>query len=346
VNILVIGGSGFIGPPLVRQLQRDGHTVAVVSRGHSPVPEGAVAIRGDRHQLPELASAIREFAPEVVVDLLLSSGRQARALMETLRGIARRVVVASSGDVYRAAGILHGTEPGPLQPLPLTESSELRTHLNVYPPELLNALCQAFGWLDAEYDKIPVEREVLAAGEPEGIVLRLPMVYGPGDRLHRLLPLVRRIDDRRPMILLPDDRAQWRSPRGYVDDVAAGLALAATADRMAHQVYNLAEREAFSELDWARLVADAAGWHGEILVLPRERTPKHLLAPGNFAQHWIMSSDRIRSELRYEESIGRHEAIQRTIAWERSHPPARVDAAQFDYAAEEAAASLSQRRPA
>jgi nucleoside-diphosphate-sugar epimerase len=338
MKILIVGGSGFIGPFIARQLQQQGHTVAVFSRRAAAISPGVLHIRGDRNQLDEHLAAIRQFAPEVVIDLILSSGRQARILMETLRGTTRRVVAASSGDVYRAAGILHGTEPGPLQAVPLSETSELRTQLNVYPRQTLEMLKSTFAWLDNEYDKIPVEQEVAGAADPDGIVLRLPMVYGPGDPLHRMHAQIKRMDDERPVIMLPDDLASWRAPRGYVENVAAALVLAATAERVPSKIYNVAELEAYSEVEWARKVAGVAQWQGEIVVLPRERTPKHLLGPGNFAQHWIMSSELIRRELGYKECIDSEEAIRRTMAWERAHPPAQFDRSLFDYAAEDAAA--------
>src|SRR5581483_5177052 len=103
---------------------------------------------------------------------ILSSGGQAEAFMQTFRGIAKRVVVLSSGDVYRAAGVLHGLEPGPLQELPLTERSELRTKMHPYPPEVLRRLKSAFGWIDEDYDKIPVERAVMGDPQLPGTVLR------------------------------------------------------------------------------------------------------------------------------------------------------------------------------
>jgi hypothetical protein len=34
--------------------------------------------------------------------------------METFRGVVRRVVAASSIDMYRAGGVLHGSEEGRL----------------------------------------------------------------------------------------------------------------------------------------------------------------------------------------------------------------------------------------
>jgi nucleoside-diphosphate-sugar epimerase len=183
-----------------------------------------------------------------------------------------------------------------------------------------------------------VEQEVAGAADPDGIVLRLPMVYGPGDPLHRMHAQIKRMDDERPVIMLPDDLASWRAPRGYVENVAAALVLAATAERVPSKIYNVAELEAYSEVEWARKVAGVAQWQGEIVVLPRERTPKHLLGPGNFAQHWIMSSELIRRELGYKECIDSEEAIRRTMAWERAHPPAQFDRSLFDYAAEDAAA--------
>ena len=54
-------------------------------------------------------------------------------------------------DVYRVCGVLHGTETGPLQPLPLTESSAVRITLETYPPAQIRMLQQAFGWLDDEW---------------------------------------------------------------------------------------------------------------------------------------------------------------------------------------------------
>jgi hypothetical protein len=83
-------------------------------------------------------------------------------------------------------------------------------------------------------------------------------------------------------------------------------------------------------------------WDGEFVVLPVESTPRHLLKPGNPAQHWTASSKRIRHELGYTEPVASEEAIRRTICWERENPPLVAFLAQFDYAAEDLAVA-SQR---
>jgi nucleoside-diphosphate-sugar epimerase len=348
MRVLLIGGSGFIGPHVLNTLERQGHDVIVFHRGtrpfDSPVATGARLaqdrpakreIIGDRNQLADHAATLRAAAPDVVVDLILSSGAQARELMRVFRGATRRVVALSSCDVYRACGVLHGSEPGPLEPVPLTESSPLRTKLQTYPPERIRMLQRVFAWLDDEYDKIPVEREILADPQLPGTVLRLPMVYGPGDPLRRFLPVVKRVDDRRPAILFEERHARWRGPRGYVENVGTAIALAATGDAAAGRIYNVGEAESPTELDWARRIAAAAGWNGQFVTLPAERMPPHLVMPGNLDQHWTTATTRIREELGYREPVGQADAIRRTIEWERANP-APPDAPGFDYQAEDA----------
>jgi nucleoside-diphosphate-sugar epimerase len=340
MRMLVIGGSGFIGPHVVRALVERGHEVAVFHRGKAAVsfPSDVRTIVGDRKRLSEYAVALRKFEPDVVIDVILSSAVQARQLMDTFRGVGRRVVILSSMDVYRACGVLHGSEPGPLEPLPLTENSRLREKAQTYPLSVIKALQGVFGWLDDEYDKIPVERAVLWDPQLPATVLRLPMVYGPGDRLHRFHPVVKRIADSRQKILFSEASAAWRSPRGYVKNVAAAIALAAVSDHAAGEIYNIVEEPAYSELQWAQKIAAAMNWKGEFIVLPGDKTPVHLRIVGNAAQHWVASSAKIREHLGYSEPVALEEAIQRTIAWERENPPAGTSFHQFDYLAEDAAA--------
>jgi nucleoside-diphosphate-sugar epimerase len=338
MKILLIGGSGFIGPSTVKALQSSGHNLTIFHRGKTLAPAGTEEILGDRQFLQDHQPEFRQQKFDVVVDFVLSSARQAVQLMDTFRGIAGRIVALSSMDVYRAWGVFHNTEQCGLQELPLTEDSDLRTSPITYPPEALKRVQAIYGWLDAEYDKIPVEQAVLGDLKLPGTILRLPMIYGPGDPVQRFHPILKRIDDGRKQIIFADDVAPLRTPRGYVEDVAAAIALAATSPQAAGRVYNVCEAEFFGELDWAQKIASATKWQGEFVVLPHDRTPKHLLWPGNTAQHIVASSDRIRKELGYRELLPREEAIRRTIEWDRANPPAQP-LAQFDYAAEDEALS-------
>lgn len=327
MNVLVIGGSGFIGTHVVRQLAASGHEVVLFHRGRAEanLPPGVSHIHGDRQRLEEFTGDFERAAPEVVLDMIALTARDARSLVSAVDGIARRVVAVSSQDVYRAYGRLWRTEPGPPDTIPLTEDSPLRERW--YPHR------GTFEWAH-DYDKIPVEETVMGSPRLAGTILRLPMVYGPNDG-HRIFPYLKRMDDGRPIIVLDDVHAIWRWSRGFVENVAAAIAEAVADDRAAGRVYNIAEPDALSEVEWVRQIGEAAGWNGTIATVPRGSLPTKLNLDRQ--QHWVADTSRIRAELGYREAVPRDEALRRTVAWERAHPPEKIDPTDFDYEAEDQA---------
>jgi nucleoside-diphosphate-sugar epimerase len=122
-----------------------------------------------------------------------------------------------------------------------------------------------------------------------------------------------------------------------VENVAHAIAVVATSDQAAGSIYNICEEPSLSELAWQTKIAKQMNWHGKFVVLARGQTPKHLLQPGNAAQHVVASSERIRTELGYEDLVEIKEAIRRSIAWEQRNPPSALNPQQFDYSAEDAA---------
>ncbi len=314
MRILIIGGTNFIGPHLVRRLVDRGHEVAVFHRGQTraELPDSVRHITGDRHQLAVHREEFRRFGPDLAVDMIAYTEADASGLVEAFRGLARRVVVLSSGDVYLAYGRVVGTEPGPIEPTPLTEESPLRSVLFPYRSQAKGPDDFLLG-----YDKIPVERTVTAEPGLSATVLRLPMTYGPGDPFRRLSPYLRRIDEGRPAIRLDEGLAGWKTPRGFVENVAAAIALAIEDERAAGRIYHVAEEPAFTEADWVRRIGAAAGWPGRVETVPIGRVP----LPIDVSQDLDMSSRRIRGELSYAEPVGLDEALRRTIAWERANPP-------------------------
>lgn len=175
----------------------------------------------------------------------------------------------------------------------------------------------------------------MGQSELPGTILRLPMVYGPGDSSHRFFPYLKRMDDRRRAILLDEGTATWRSTWGYVTNVAEAVALAVENDRAAGRIYNVSERQALSMGDWVRELGQTAGWKGRIVIASQDCPPPNLASRLNAQQHLATDTTRIREELGYREPVSREEALQQTVAWERSHPPAEIDPALFDYETED-----------
>jgi nucleoside-diphosphate-sugar epimerase len=305
VRILILGGTRFVGPFVVRELDHAGHDVTIFHSGaHEAVLPGTVRhVHGRFEDLERHVDALRALAPDVVVDMVPYT-RSDIARIRLFAGHTSRAVVVSSMDVYRAFGRGVGTEPGPPDALPLTEESPLRTVV-----------------VDASYDKVGVEAEAAAIeGLPVAIV-RLPAVHGPGDAQHRLHRYVRTMDEPRPAILLEEGFAAWRWTRGYVEDVAHAVALAAVEPHAAGRVYHVAYERSLSEREWVDAIARVHGWRGEVVVVPREQVPEEDRIDFDTRQHFDVDSSRIRNELGYVERVDFEEALRRTIEWERENPP-------------------------
>jgi nucleoside-diphosphate-sugar epimerase len=267
MRILVIGGTGFIGSRVTGRLRAQGHEVVTLHRSATP-PD----IATDREQLDEA----KAFAPEVVVHMIAMAEAHARAAVEAFAGIARRLVVVSSGDVYRARNRLFRVEPGEPDPVPLSEDAPLRSVLFPY---------------GGDYEKILVERAAAADPRLPATVVRLGMVYGPGDPQNRL----------RQLAELSEGRCNWRPCRVYVENAAHGIALCATHPASAGRIYNLADGEVLSECDFAK----RAGI--DVRIVPETM-------PLEWSQDWILDTTRIRQELGYREVFSTGEAIRATLA--------------------------------
>ena len=334
MRVLIIGGTSFIGPHVVRSLIAGGHGVTVFHRGrtNSAFLPDVDRIYGERHDLLDFRDEFNRLAPDVVLDMVCFTGQDARDVMRTFKGVAGRVVTASSGDVYRAYGRLLRLEAGPADDRELDEDSPLRE--SRFPHRAISSSAEDFA---ATYDKIPVEHTVMSDPQLPGTILRLPAVYGPGDPYRRLFEYLKRMDDGRTRILLEETYARWRWTRGYVKNVADAIALAVTDGRAADKIYNVGEAHARAEAEWAREVGVAAGWNGQIIVMPEELLPDHLAAPYDYEHHLAVDTTRIREELGYRERIAPDIALKETIEWERANPPEKIDSARYDYAAEDAA---------
>lgn len=334
--VLVIGGTQFLGPFVVRELYEKGHTVTLFHRGQTetPLPSSVEHIHGNRKQLLSFREQFKLRPPDVVLDIAPFTEDDAQQVRLTFQGIAHRVVAISSGDVYRAYGRALGTEPGPPDAVPLSEDAPLRHKLFPYRGEMLKDVDDPMQWTD-DYEKILVERVTMNIPQVLGTILRLPMIYGPGDSQHRLFPYLKRMDDHRPSIVLDEGMASWRWTRGYVENVAAAIVAAVLNEQAAGRIYNVGEPITLPISEWVRLIGQTTGWTGEIVVVPKHLLPSHLTSHLHTDQAMMTDSTLIRQELGYVEPISQVEALRRTIAWERAHLPENTDPLLFDYAAED-----------
>lgn len=317
MKILIIGGTRFMGPHVAKKLAADGHNVTVFHRGvtATTIIENVGEIIGDRNNLKYFSKEFVKLKPDVVLDMILLTESQAKDLVEVLSGIAGRLVVASSCDVYRNYDMMRGEELDSTPVDKITEDSPLREKLYPYRKDVPRENQILFN-----YDKILVERVVMSNGKLPATVLRLPMVYGPGDYQHRFYGYIRRMIDNRPAILIDENQAGWRITRGYVENCAEAIYLAINDEKAAGRIYNVGEPQALPEKGWIEKLAEITGWGGKIIDLPKDKLPDHLKGNEYWQYHLDVDTTLIRKDLGFTEKTEREEALRRTIEWERNNP--------------------------
>ncbi|MGP4111247.1 NAD-dependent epimerase/dehydratase family protein [Streptomyces sp. 4N509B] len=112
-TLLMLGGTGFVGPAVVARAQALGYEVTVVNRGRQPPPPGVRVVRADRAAEDGLA-ALPDGGWDLVVDTWNGAPRAVRHAARLLAGRAERYAYVSSRSVYTwpmPAGL---TEEGPV----------------------------------------------------------------------------------------------------------------------------------------------------------------------------------------------------------------------------------------
>lgn len=315
MRVAVLGGTGFIGHHVTRWLVEAGEDVTTIHRGYTPVRvPGVRSVTADRQSSATLASALTAAAPHVLIDMAAYTGEDMERLLTAVPASLERLLVISSGDVYWTYAAFLGLSSALAPAAAVHEGAPLREQLYPY-------RAQAKGPEDLlySYEKIVVERTARTGAGVPVTILRLPMVYGPEDPQKRVGGYLERLGASASELRLNATQAAWRCTRGYVEDVAWAIRLAALDGRAAGQIFNVGEADALTELEWVCAIAVAANWSGRVISDPAE--PPSL--PAEWRIPLVVDTRRIREALGYQEPIGRQEGLRLTTAARHPGAPSR-----------------------
>lgn len=299
-SVLVIGGTGPSGPPLVERLLTAGFTVTIYHTGGHEVAfsKPVEHLHGDPRDEADITA---KFAGRRW-DITISTSGRMRALAALLAGKTDRFVGITGQPVYLGAS--QPTPKGALA-LPVPEQAPRQYDAAGYT-----------GKVAAGEDQLMEQHR---RGDFEAVIVRYPGVYGPRGPLSHEWSIVRRIRDGRRAMILPHDGITCFQ-RGYVENLAHLVFLAATRPAAAGEAFNAGDERVMTAKAVAEAIIDELGADLELVGMPAPlcRGAYPLAEKSNL----VLDLTKARTLLGYRDVVDVEAATRLTARWLMS-PQAR-----------------------
>lgn len=259
MHVLVIGGTRFVGPRLVRSLVELGHAVTTFNRGLTPngLPGVVERLHGDRTDPSELGRALAGRSFDGCVDTIAMRGSDTAPAIDLLDGRVGHYVHFSTGQVY----LVREDCPSPAR----EEDSDGPL---VSPParDAWDAGEWSYGVEKRQCEDL-LEEAWSARGFP-ATRLRLTMIHGEDDPQGRIRAYVQRLQGGGPLLVpiepIPPIRPISASA---VVETVVGIVESGKGKGAA---YNLAQGETWTHDRLVTRIAEMLGTGVELVPLPRE----------------------------------------------------------------------------
>ena len=267
MKILVMGGTRFVGKPLVARLQEQGHSLTLFTRGRLPAPDAVESLRGDRGIDADL-DQLKGRTFEVIID---SSGRRledSRRVIERTGAPTHRFLYVSSAGVYAASA-----------QWPLDETAEVDSESRH------SGKADTEQWLQQQGIPFTSFRPTYIVG---------PGNYNPVERW-----FFDRIVNHRP-IPLPGS-GETITQIGHAEDLAEAMARSLEVDASSNRIYNCSAKRGITFRGLVEAAAQACGHETSSLDLrsfdPSGLDPKARKAFPLRLDHFLTDITRVEREL-------------------------------------------------
>ena len=275
-----MGGTRFVGKPLVSRLLQQGHRLTLFTRGRQPVPEGVEAVNGDRGD-DQALDQLKGRSFDVIVD---SSGRtltDSQRVLQRTGAPTHRFLYVSSAGVYAGSHTWPLDEDSPLDPA--------SRHVGKGETEQ---------WLMREGIGFTSFRPTYIVG---------PGNYNPVERW-----FFDRIVNDRP-VPLPGDGTTI-TQIGHVEDLAEAMARSLEVDASCNRIYNCSAKKGITFRGLIEAAALACGREPASLDLrsfdPAGLDPKARKAFPLRLSHFLTDISRVERELAWTPRFDAHACME------------------------------------
>lgn len=324
-RVLVIGGTGPTGIPLVRDLVARGDQVTILHRGTHERAETPASVE-HLHADPYDDDSLRAAVAGRTFDVTFAMYGRLRRIAAAMVGRTGQFVSVGGVPAYRGWMNPWLHHPAGL-PVPVAEDAPV-----VAEPD----------HDEKGYRIVRTEIAVLDL-HPTATHFRYPYVYGPHQLAPREWCVVRRILDGRRRIVVADDGLTLHH-HGYTENLAHALLCAVDRpDAAAGQIFNVGDQEVLTVRQVVELCADALGADLDLVSLPHDLAlPARPMLTQPLPTHRVLDLTRLTTDLGYRDRVPARVAVGTTARWLAANPPApggteeTVLTDPFDYAAEDA----------
>jgi nucleoside-diphosphate-sugar epimerase len=286
MKILILGGTTFLGREITNALTRLGHQVSVFTHTQTPLPPDLSfheKIFGERKKFTDLVKVARHAAWDVVIDNLAFDGLSVDLALAAFTQV-KRYILTSTISVYRYSRF------GSQQPY----YEDFVDHDSRPTAERLT---------DAHWSyargKLDAERQLIRQNQTEWTIFRPTMVYGPHDNKHRGNWYLARLLDGGPILLPEGGTKLFRL--AYAPALAQLYALACENENSRGQIFNVAQSECVTLLDFVKDSAEALGVSAELVSVPTSQLGNEKLGgPLSMPVDWNVDSGKAARDLGFK----------------------------------------------
>lgn len=288
---LILGGTQFIGPAVVRQLERSDWDVVCFHRGQTPSPyPGIQEFLGDRKDGAALHRALAT-GYDAVVDTSAYEPADLEPLLGLLARYAGRYLFLSTVSVYADMARFPVEEDHPY-----FEGDPTKSATAAY----------AAG-------KVGCERAVKDSGLPFTI-LRPAFVYGPWNTLYREAYYFDLLDQGNPVFA--GSTAMYLTQLLHVDDLASAILACLVSDAASGRTFNVTD-QAVTQRKALETLVDAVSPGRTVEDGPAD------YAPWGVRRHLCVCTSSIRGATGWRPEVPLAEGMADAYAWYTAHAPQR-----------------------
>ena len=322
-SALVIGGTGPTGHYIVNGLLQRGFDVAILHTGRHEVDEIPDHVE-HIHTNPFDEAALKDAIGDRTWDLTIATYGRLRRVCEIFAGRTGKFISIGGGPAYRGYMNAPAFDPPGMRVPTAEQDPKVRSEAE-----------------DGKGFRVLNSEAAVFEHHPEATHFRYPYIYGKYQIAPREWPIVRRILDRRPFIILPEDGLSLSHFGGAANMAHAVLLAVDHAEAAKGQIYNCGDCKILTLKQVVQICTQALGYDWEIVSMPYNLavSARPLIAQP-WSTHRVFDLTKIRTELGYSDVVDPFEGVAEVARWLAEHGIGQRGEATmqdpFDYAAEDA----------